>query len=111
MREAWRILLLLTIGLLALLSVALVRFNPQLAPLQLGVADLPRWPVGWLVAAALWSGVAIGVLICSGSLVVLGLRLRRSQRELRGLQEELRRARSLPLRIAQEEGGPAEMRP
>jgi hypothetical protein len=105
MREVGRLLLLLQVGLLGLLTVALISFNPRPELLlQVGLFDLPRGPAGLLVAGALWTGVGLAWASCALRLLLLRLQLRRLRREKAALSEELQRARSLPLRIASDPG-------
>ena len=99
MSRPWKLPFLLLMGLLAAIALALIKLNSQPLSLQLGLFDFPSCPAGIIVASALWTGILLsGVL---GWLGHLGLRsrLRRAARHQQSLQEALRSARSLPLRL------------
>ena len=98
MRSVVRVVLTLAAFALVLLAASLVAFNKEVVRLQLGVVDLPPLAIGLVAAAALGSGLVIGLLLLLPGILRRARRERGLRRHVGDLEREVRDLRALPLR-------------
>ncbi len=98
MKTLIRVLITL-LGLVGtLLFVALVTLNADPTRVQLGVFDIPAYPIGRLLAGALGAGSILGVVVSAPFLARSAGARRRLTRQVTELDQEVRDLRTLPLR-------------
>ncbi len=88
-------------GLLALALILIGALfalrNPGAVPLDLGMLQITQ-PLSLLLLGAYLLGILLGVLVLLPGLIRRSLRARRAEKQLHLLRDELRQARTAPLR-------------
>ncbi len=101
MRMVLRILL--GVALIAVATTLVVQNTRETVAINLLFQQFPEVPAWQVMVVALIAGATVAGLACSWPIVRYRLRLRRSQKRIAELEQELHGLRTLPLGIEQEQ--------